>query len=253
MVSLSVNLNKVALLRNARALDIPSPLQAACWALEAGADGITIHPRPDERHIRPSDVSELAAYLKSSWPAAELNIEGNPLHQLMDHLNAVRPRQCTFVPDEVGASTSDHGWDLEHDGARLRPLIARAQQWGCRVSLFVDADESKMALARALGADRVELYTEPYARAFSDGRRDAVLPRYRAAAEAALRAGLGVNAGHDLNLHNLAPFLTAVPGVLEVSIGHALIADALQYGIGYSVGLYLAQIRGAQSMSRERV
>ncbi len=250
MVSLSVNLNKVALLRNARALDIPSPVRAAVLALEAGADGITVHPRPDERHIRPSDVRDLEALLKS-WPAVELNIEGNPLHQLMDHVRAVRPDQCTFVPDDVGAATSDHGWDLRQDGERLRPLIAEARSLGCRVSLFMEADARQMELVRQLGADRVELYTEPYARAFAAGQPAASLPRYQDAARAALQAGLGVNAGHDLNRTNLAPFLSAVPGVLEVSIGHALIADALEFGLARTVGLYLAQIRGAESCQRE--
>jgi len=253
MVCLSVNLNKVALLRNARTLDIPNPVLAAQWALEAGADGITVHPRPDQRHIRPSDVTALAGMLASSWPQAELNIEGNPLHQLMDHVRAVRPRQCTFVPDEAAAATSDHGWDLRADGERLRPLIEQAHSLGCRVSLFVDADASTIVAARAIGADRVELYTEPYARAHVAGGTavDAVLRRYRDAACAALSVGLGVNAGHDLNRDNLAPFLAAVPGVLEVSIGHALIADALQFGLAKTVGLYLAQIRGAETMARE--
>jgi len=251
MVSLSVNLNKVALLRNARELDIPDPVHAARLVLEAGADGITIHPRPDERHIRPSDVRRLAELLRSSWPAAELNIEGNPLHQLMEHVRAVRPGQCTFVPDEVTAATSDHGWDLQRDGERLRPLIAQAQALGCRVSLFVDADASAMLAARNIGADRVELYTEPYARAYATSQRDASLRRFRSAAEAALRAGLGVNAGHDLNRDNLAAFLAEVPGIREVSIGHALIADALEFGLAHTVGLYLAQIRRAQSPARE--
>jgi pyridoxine 5-phosphate synthase len=250
MVSLSVNLNKVALLRNARTLDIPSPVHAAVLVLEAGADGITVHPRPDERHIRPSDVRDLAGLLKA-WPAVELNIEGNPLHQLMDHVRAVRPQQCTFVPDDIGAATSDHGWDLERDGERLRPLIDEARALGCRVSLFMDPEPGRMGLARELGADRVELYTEPYARSFPTGEYRAPLQRYQDAARAALQAGLGINAGHDLNRANLAPFLSAVPGVLEVSIGHALIADALEFGLTRTVGLYLAEIRRADSGRRE--
>jgi pyridoxine 5-phosphate synthase len=250
MVSLSVNLNKVALLRNARTLDIPSPVHAAVLVMQGGADGITVHPRPDERHIRPSDVRDLAALLKS-WPAVELNIEGNPLHQLMDHVRAVRPSQCTFVPDDVGAATSDHGWDLERDGERLRPLIAEARSLGCRVSLFMDPDARQMQLARELGADRVELYTEPYARAFSTGQQPASLQRYQDAARAALRVGLGINAGHDLNRANLGAFLRAVPGVLEVSIGHALVADALEFGLQRTAGLYLAEIRRAEASLRE--
>lgn len=250
MVRLSVNLNKVALLRNARTLEIPSPVHAAVLALEGGADGITVHPRPDERHIRPSDVRDLAALLKS-WPTVEFNIEGNPLHQLMDHVRAVRPHQCTFVPDDIGAATSDHGWDLERDGARLSPLIEEAQALGCRVSLFMDAEAGRMKRARELGANRVELYTEPYARAFSGGDHGAALRRYQDAARAAVASGLGVNAGHDLNRVNLAPFLSAVPGVLEVSIGHALIAEALEFGLTRTVGLYLAEIRRADSRQRE--
>jgi len=250
MVSLSVNLNKVALLRNSRPLDIPNPVHAALLVLQAGADGITVHPRPDERHVRPSDVRDLAVLLKS-WPAVEFNIEGNPLHQLMDHVRAVRPHQCTFVPDEVGAATSDHGWDLARDGQRLRSLIAEARSLGCRVSLFMDPEASQMALAGNLGADRVELYTEPYARAFGTIQQRACLQRYQDAARAALQAGIGINAGHDLNRANLAAFLTAVPGVLEVSIGHALIADALEFGLARTVGLYLAEIRRADASARE--
>jgi pyridoxine 5-phosphate synthase len=250
MVALSVNLNKVALLRNSRPLDIPNPVHAATLVLQAGADGITVHPRPDERHIRPSDVRELALLLKS-WPAVEFNIEGNPLHQLMDHVRAVRPNQCTFVPDEVGAATSDHGWDLSRDADRLRPLIAQARSLGCRVSLFMDPEPSQMALAAQLGADRVELYTEPYARAFTTAQRAACLQRYRDAAVAALQVGIGVNAGHDLNRANLGAFICAVPGVSEVSIGHALIADALEFGLAQAVGLYLAELRRADSSARE--
>jgi pyridoxine 5-phosphate synthase len=250
MVSLSVNLNKVALLRNSRELTIPSPVLAAVLALQGGADGITVHPRPDERHIRPSDVRDLAELLRA-WPAVELNIEGNPLHQLMDHVRAVRPNQCTFVPDDVGAATSDHGWDLGRDGERLRPLIAEARSLGCRVSLFMDPDARQMELARELQADRVELYTEPYARAFSTAAEAASLQRYREAARAALQAGLGVNAGHDLNRANLGAFVRAVPGVLEVSIGHALVADALEFGLQRAVGLYLAEIRRADASRRE--
>jgi pyridoxine 5-phosphate synthase len=250
MVSLSVNLNKVALLRNSRPLDIPNPVHAATLVLEAGAAGITVHPRPDERHIRPADVRDLSHLLKS-WPAVEFNIEGNPLHQLMDHVRAVRPHQCTFVPDEVGAATSDHGWNLARDGERLRPLISEAQSLGCRVSLFMDPEASQMALAAQLGADRVELYTEPYARAFGTPQQRSCLQRYRDAALAAIQAGIGLNAGHDLNRLNLGAFLTAVQGVLEVSIGHALIADALEFGLARTVGLYLAEIRRADASARE--
>jgi pyridoxine 5-phosphate synthase len=251
--ALSVNLNKVALLRNSRPLGIPSVLHAAELALEAGADGITIHPRPDQRHIRSDDVGALATLLRR-WPAVELNIEGNPFHNLMDAARGARPAQCTFVPDDAGQATSDHGWDLARDGARLQPLIDEAHALGARVSLFMDPDPDAIAGARALGADRIELYTEPYARSYASGgaTAQASLELYRRAAERALAAGLGVNAGHDLNLANLAPFIAEVPGVLEVSIGHALIADALEFGIGATVGKYRAQIERGHGLARSR-
>jgi pyridoxine 5-phosphate synthase len=212
--------------------------------LQAGADGITVHPRPDERHIRASDVHELAVLLKA-WPQAEYNIEGNPFHNLMAFVRELRPAQCTFVPDSAGQFTSDHGWDLQADGERLRPLIAEAHSFGTRVSLFMDPVPQAMALARAVGADRVELYTEPYAAAHGTPRQAAVLAEFTAAAAAAQQAGLGVNAGHDLNQANLADFLRAVPGVLEVSIGHALVADALEAGLPETVRGYQRCIRQA--------
>jgi pyridoxine 5-phosphate synthase len=190
--------------------------------------------------------------LLERWPGAEFNIEGNPFHQLMDYVRAARPDQCTFVPDETGAFTSDHGWDLRKDGERLKPLIDEAHAVGARVSLFMDPIPELMAAAKELGADRVELYTEPYARAYGSAEQTRELARYRAAADAALRAGLDVNAGHDLNRANLAPFLIEVPGVREVSIGHALIADALEFGLPKTVGLYLAEIRKAGAVLRER-
>lgn len=239
MTRLSVNLNKVALLRNSRALGIPSVVRAARIALDAGAHGITVHPRPDQRHIRPDDVRELAELL-AQRPGIEFNIEGNPFHGLVELARAWRPAQCTLVPDEAAQATSDHGWDLARDGERLRPLIADLRALGLRVSLFMDADPAAMATARTLGADRVELYTEPYARAFMAGAHDAALANFGAAARAAQDAGLGVNAGHDLNRDNLPAFLAAVPGVLEVSIGHALIADALEDGLAQTVRAYLA-------------
>ncbi len=236
--ALSVNVNKVALLRNTRHLGIPSVLKASLLCLQAGADGITVHPRPDERHIRAHDVHELAALLKD-WPQAEYNIEGNPFQNLMAFIRAVRPHQCTFVPDSEGQFTSDHGWDLAAEGQRLRPLIDECHALGVRVSLFMDPEPAAMALAREVGADRVELYTEPYAAAFGQMGQAVQLARFAAAAAAAQAQGLGVNAGHDLNCDNLTPFLRAVPDVLEVSIGHALVADALELGLPDTVREYL--------------
>ena len=243
--SLSVNLNKVALVRNTRHLGIPSVTRAATLCLEAGAQGITVHPRPDERHIRADDVRDLAQLLKA-WPQREFNIEGNPFQNLMAFVREFRPHQCTFVPDSEGQFTSDHGWNLAHDADRLRPLIAEAQSLGVRVSLFMDADASVMAAAKAVGADRVELYTEPFAAAWGTPRQEAELARFALAAQAALDAGLGVNAGHDLNRDNLAAFVQRVPGVSEVSIGHALIADALEMGCRATVMAYLACVGADQ-------
>ena len=244
--ALSVNLNKVALVRNTRHLGIPGVTRAATLCLQAGAHGITVHPRPDARHIRADDVRELHALLKKDWPRAEFNIEGNPFHNLMDFVRELRPHQCTFVPDAEGQFTSDHGWDLRKDGERVRPLIAEAKSLGVRVSLFMDADPLAIPLAKAVGADRVELYTEPYAAAWGTTKQGEQLRRFAGAAQAAHAAGLGVNAGHDLSRDNLPDFLRVVPGVLEVSIGHALIADALEMGYAATVRAYLAAIQRAQ-------
>ena len=242
-ISLSVNLNKVALVRNTRHLGIPSVTRAATLCLQAGAGGITVHPRPDARHIRADDVRELAALLKD-WPDREFNVEGNPHHNLMDCVRDLRERQLpvhqvTFVPDSEGQFTSDHGWMFPQDAARLQPWIAEAHALGLRVSLFMDADPAAMSAAKAVGADRVELYTEPYAAAWGTAEQDAQLQRFARAAQAALDAGLGINAGHDLNRDNLAAFVQQVPGVQEVSIGHALIADALELGYAATVQAYL--------------
>ena len=242
--ALSVNLNKVALVRNTRHLGIPSVTRAATQCLEAGARGITVHPRPDERHIRTQDVFDLAALLQD-WPGREYNIEGNPFHNLMDFVRQVRPHQVTFVPDAQGQFTSDHGWTFPDDADRLQPLIHECQALGVRVSLFMDPVPAQMALAKAAGADRVELYTEPYAAAWGHASASEQLQRYAAAAQVALDAGLGVNAGHDLNRDNLTDFLRAVPGVAEVSIGHALIADALELGYTATVADYLRCIDAA--------
>ena len=244
--SLSVNLNKVALVRNTRHLGIPSVLTAAKACLAAGARGITVHPRPDERHIRAHDVSDLAALLARDWPAIEFNIEGNPFHNLMDFVRALKPHQATFVPDSETQSTSDHGWSFPEDAERLRPLIAEARALGVRVSLFMDPIPGMMAAAKAVGADRVELYTEGYASSRGTPNEQAVLARYVEAARAAQAAGLGLNAGHDLSRDNLTPFLRAVRGVQEVSIGHAFIADALELGYAATTKEYLRCIEEAQ-------
>jgi pyridoxine 5-phosphate synthase len=237
--ALSVNLNKVALVRNTRHLGIPSVTRAATLCLQAGAHGITVHPRPDARHIRSGDVADLAALLKKDWPGREFNIEGNPFHNLMDFVRDFRPQQVTFVPDGEGQFTSDHGWNFPADAERLAPLVAECKALGVRVSLFMDPIPEAMAAAKAVGADRVELYTEPYAQAWGTAGQATQLARYAAAAQAALDAGLGVNAGHDLNRENLAAFAQQVPGLQEVSIGHALIADALELGYTATVQAYL--------------
>jgi len=250
MTKLSVNVNKVATLRNTRELEIPSVVNLARIALQSGAAGITVHPRPDQRHIRPYDVDNLAKLWKE-FPGSEYNIEGNPLLEYMEHIRKVRPTQCTLVPDSREAFTSNHGWKLSgpegnENAARLRPLIDEMKSLGCRVSLFIDADSPDIELAAQLGADRVELYTEPYAAAFAT--RDAAKLResialYATAANRARAAGLGVNSGHDLNLANLPALLKGVRGVEEVSICHALIADALEMGMAAAVKAYVAACR----------
>jgi pyridoxine 5-phosphate synthase len=259
--ALSVNLNKVALLRNARDLDLPSVERAARTCLDAGANGVTVHPRPDGRHVRPRDVTSLAALLAET--DAEFNIEGNPFAGPGEEAWGAYPGfvalveqavaaggvdQCTLVPDAPGQRTSDHGWDLSADADRLRPVVERLRGLGCRVSLFVDADAGAMAEAAGVGADRVELYTEPYARAFTDLEPAIPLAQFADAARAAHAAGLGVNAGHDLNLDNLRPFVAAVPHVLEVSIGHALTADALWLGLDAAVRAYQEVLTDAASV-----
>jgi pyridoxine 5-phosphate synthase len=239
---LSVNLNKIALLRNSRTLGVPSVTRAARMVLDAGANGLTVHPRPDARHIRAQDVTELAALLRdgaSTWPDAEFNIEGNPFHGLLEFIREVRPQQCTLVPDESAQFTSDHGWDLPKDSVRLVPIINELKSLGVRVSLFMDPIPEAMSHARTLGADRIELYTEPYAQAFGTATQAAVTQQYADTAKAAQAVGLGVNAGHDLNLENLAYFVQNVPHVAEVSIGHALVADALEFGLDDTVKKYL--------------
>ena len=241
---LSVNVNKVALLRNTRHLGEPSVVRAASLCLAAGADGITVHPRPDERHIRRADVFEIGVLLKE-WARAEYNIEGNPYHNLMEYIRAVRPAQATFVPDSESQSTSDHGWNLIVEGARLAPLVRECIDLDVRVSLFMDPRPDQMVLAKQLGAERIELYTEAWASSFHTSARDSTLSKFVATALSAKEAGLVINAGHDLNRENLTPFLVAVPGIAEVSIGHALIGDALEMGYDQTVRAYLQCIREA--------
>ncbi|HKR00059.1 MAG TPA: pyridoxine 5'-phosphate synthase [Pyrinomonadaceae bacterium] len=241
MTKLSVNLNKVALLRNSRTLGIPSVRRAAEICVEAGAHGLTLHPRPDERHARASDVFELSELLAAT-PEVEFNVEGNPFPKFMEIVRGVKPTQCTLVPDSPEAFTSDHGWNLNEEGERLRPIVEELKGLGIRVSLFMDADSPDVERAKEIGADRVELYTEPYAAAYGTDGAEAVFEQFRRAAELAQSAGLGVNAGHDLNLENLGKFCS-IPNVLEVSIGHALVADALEMGLSQAVRAYLKILR----------
>ncbi len=244
--ALSVNVNLVAQIRNRRNLGYPGVTRAAQLCLEAGAHGITVHPRPDARHIRAGDVHDLSNLLQGDWPQAEFNIEGNPFDNLMGFVRELRPHQCTFVPDSPGQATSDHGWNLRADGDRVRPLIAVAKSLGVRVSLFMDADPDAMALAKELGADRVELYTEPYAASWGQAGQQQQLQQFAAAARAAQAVGLGVNAGHDLSRDNLFYFLRAVPDVIEVSVGHAFVSDALEFGYTETTRQYLQAIARAR-------
>ncbi len=241
MTKLSVNLNKVALLRNARNIGIPSVTKAAQICISAGTHGISVHPRPDERHARPSDVYELAALLAAT-SNVELNVEGNPFLKFMEIVREVRPTQCTLVPDNPEAFTSDHGWNLAEDGKRLKPIIEELKELGIRVSLFMDADGTQIQSAKEVGADRIELFTEPYAAAYDGDKAEAVFEQFAFAARMAQEVGLGVNAGHDLNLENLSKFCS-IPNVLEVSIGHALISDALEMGLFNAVRAYLEALK----------
>lgn len=255
--ALSVNVNKIAVLRNSRGGDVPDVVQAARVCIEAGAHGITVHPRPDARHIRADDVFALAELTRAH--GVEFNVEGNPFAPpregypgLLPLCEAVRPTQATLVPDGDGQLTSDHGFDFARDGAALTPLVARLKAWGCRTSVFVDADRDIEASpghdverAAACGADRVELYTGPYAAAHAAGHATDILAGYAAVARRAQAAGLGVNAGHDLSQRNLRDFLEQVPDVLEVSIGHALIDEALYDGLATTVAAYRRIVDGA--------
>jgi pyridoxine 5-phosphate synthase len=251
VIALSVNLNKIALIRNSRDTSIPSVTGHAQLCIDAGAAGITVHPRPDQRHIRADDCRELAAML-----SVEFNMEGNPFAParrseragvsdypgFLELVREIRPAQCTLVPDSDTQLTSDHGFDLTRQAEALHPVLQELRALGVRSSLFMDPVPEQMALAAQIGADRIELYTEAYADAAARGADvDAVYARYRESAEAALAAGLGVNAGHDLNLDNL-PRFRDLPGLLEVSIGHALTVDALRMGMAAAVRAYQAAL-----------
>lgn len=240
MTKLSVNLNAVAFLRNRRDLAWPSVEGIGRAVLEAGAAGLTVHPRPDERHIRFADVPALAQLLRSSFPGREYNIEGYPSPEFLDLVERASPEQVTFVPDTPEQSTSDHGWPVAASHDILVPAIRRMKQAGIRVSLFIDADPAQPQAAKTAGADRVELYTASYNADFGTDRHEATLASFRVTAEAARDAGLGVNAGHDLTLDNLPAFIAAIPFVAEVSIGHAITADALMMGFPEATRRYMA-------------
>jgi pyridoxine 5-phosphate synthase len=237
---LSINVNAVAQLRNRRNLPWPSVTRIARVALAAGAYGITVHPRPDQRHIRKEDVAELGELLRKSFSGKEFNIEGYPSDEFVSLIDASKPDQVTLVPDEPNQSTSDHGWSIRGQEELLKRVISRFRSRGIRVSLFIDADPAVPPLARAVGADRVELYTGPFGAKFTPEAREGELAKLKAAAEAARGAGLGVNAGHDLTRDNLPELVAAVPFLEEVSIGHAAIADALLFGMAETVRLFRA-------------
>ena len=236
MTKLSVNVNKVALLRNSRPIGIPSVAQAAQVCVEAGCHGITVHPRPDERHITYRDAYELADVATG----VEYNIEGNPFPEWLEIVRKVKPDQATLVPDDPEAFTSDHGWDLKDHATveRLKPIVSELKDLGIRVSLFMDPEPDQLQLVNEVGADRIELYTEPYAAAFRGKDVGPVFRQFADGAKLAQELGLGVNAGHDLNLENLGEFVT-IPGILEVSIGHALVGDAIFMGLEATVKAYL--------------
>jgi pyridoxine 5-phosphate synthase len=236
MTRLSVNINKVALIRNARGGNLPDLVQVAMDCEEFGAQGITVHPRPDERHIRYSDVPQLKAVVKT-----EFNIEGNPTPDFIKLVLDNQPHQVTLVPDAPGVLTSDQGWDTVGQEAFLKEIVAEFQSAGIRVSIFVDAEEKFVEGAKKVGADRIEFYTGHYAQQFHRNKNEAVTS-HRRCAILANEIGIGINAGHDLNLENLMFYRKNVPGLLEVSIGHALVCDALYYGLSNTIQMYLRQL-----------
>lgn len=245
MTALSINLNKVALIRNSREGNYPDVVEHAKVCIANGADGITVHPRPDQRHIRPDDVRRLAALVKP-LESVEFNVEGNPFAPAVGSypgfiklVEETNPDQCTLVPDGDDQLTSDHGFDLHSSGEQLEPIIAHLHSLGMRVSLFMDPDLEQIELAKKVGADRIELYTGPYAAAWGKDRLASIFQDHFAAAELATNLGMGVNAGHDLNLDNLAKF-ASIPNLLEVSIGHAFTVDSLAMGMPKAVQAYKA-------------
>jgi pyridoxine 5-phosphate synthase len=247
MTLLSVNLNAVAQLRNRRDLPWPSVVGIARVVLDAGASGVTVHPRPDERHIRRTDVFDLSALLRDEYPHAEFNIEGYPSEDFLALVETVNPHQVTLVPDDPAQVTSDHGWDFRGKGNFLTSVVQRLSRPGRRISLFCDPDagEAGVAAAKATGADRVELYTGPYGGCYDDPDRATVeLGHLAETARAALGIGLGLNAGHDLTLANLPAFQAAVPGIAEASIGHGITADALLLGFAEAVRRYNGVLSG---------
>lgn len=235
---LSVNLNAVAMLRNRRDLPWPNVEGLGRVALRAGASGLTVHPRPDQRHIRFSDLPVLRALIDDEFPQAEFNIEGYPSEDFLALCERIEPEQVTLVPDDPSQATSDHGFDFRRDGEMLKPIVARLKKGGMRVSLFADGDGDLEAveLAKATGADRIELYTGPYGGCFDDPQNgEAILADLGKTADAAIALGLGVNAGHDLTVANLPALVKRIPNLAEVSIGHGLTADALEYGMAETV------------------
>ncbi|MBT6105430.1 pyridoxine 5'-phosphate synthase [Porticoccaceae bacterium] len=248
MTALSINLNKIALLRNSREGNYPSVVNHAQLCIDQGVEGITVHPRPDQRHIRPSDVRQLAELVRP-LSGVEFNIEGNPFAPALNDypgfielVEETQPDQCTLVPDGDDQLTSDHGFDLNSSGDQLAPIIKRLKDQGMRVSLFMDPDLSQIEMAANIGADRIELYTGPYAAAWGTDQLEPLFQSHLAAAELAVSLGMGVNAGHDLNLDNLAKY-ASIPALLEVSIGHAFTVDSLAMGMANAVNAYLQRLR----------
>ena len=242
-VALSVNLNAVAQLRNRRDLPWPSVVGMGRIALEAGAQGLTVHPRPDQRHIRFTDVPELRALIDDEFPDADYNIEGYPTDDFLDLVEHNQPEQVTLVPDDPSQPTSDHGWDFRNQHNYLTPIVARLKKSGMEVSLFADADPEGVKWAADTGCDRIELYTGPYGGTYDDPKAAAAeVEKLGQTADAAHALGLGVNAGHDLTVANLPPLVARIPDLLEVSIGHGLTADALEYGMAQTVKRFLTAI-----------